>query len=550
MADAFPYVCDENRFKTPIAVYAAATELVSQAELGGLEDDLPLDCALARSGRRFIYRSVKLGRPRGVMEETAVGNLRKVFARGAGVVNPVEASSRGVDASLNLSATLGSRIASKVSWFSEAGFQNSVPFRYMWRTLWKTVTSSANLASLEDYTPPPDVTLRQVSADVLVVGAGLAGLGVAAALSECGVGCVVVDPWPDPGGRTRFYDVRPDELEAETYSGFCRAEKEKVGSKATFMQGKFTGVYEENTGYIASADGVTHVKFNRIVYCTGSRSPPPLIAGNDLPGVVSAQYALRLLHYGALDGAVTVYAEDQYGVKVYGLLKAKLPETELLTPLEAEGKLGEAPAYVKGRREVEAVGYLKGDGSKNEARCRWLVYSTSRQPALELPAQGGVGYVYDPLKGFVVDSVDPSKPPEQRTVWVAGSASGACELDSSYHHGRAVGFLIAEDAERFFSESSRVKSRTPPPSRNVPISPAALVCFCEDVLASDLLGFRSQGVANPQKVKRRTGWLTGPCQGKLCLASGMSLLCSSGRVEPPTQRLPAEPTPLGLLASS
>jgi bacterioferritin-associated ferredoxin len=80
--------------------------------------------------------------------------------------------------------------------------------------------------------------------------------------------------------------------------------------------------------------------------------------------------------------------------------------------------------------------------------------------------------------------------------------------------------------------------------------PDAIVCLCEDVRASDIRACVAQGFDSSELVKRRTGAMTGPCQGKMCAASVLAELRAAG-VEPrPTRARPlARPITLGELAA-
>ena len=51
-----------------------------------------------------------------------------------------------------------------------------------------------------------------------------------------------------------------------------------------------------------------------------------------------------------------------------------------------------------------------------------------------------------------------------------------------------------------------------------------MVCFCEDVRGCEIRAELAAGYADPELVKRRTGALTGPCQGKYCLSA---IACAS-----------------------
>jgi bacterioferritin-associated ferredoxin len=82
------------------------------------------------------------------------------------------------------------------------------------------------------------------------------------------------------------------------------------------------------------------------------------------------------------------------------------------------------------------------------------------------------------------------------------------------------------------------------------------VCFCEDVHADEIKAQVDAGYGDPEMVKRRTGALTGPCQGKYCLQAFAATMTAAGgpgnagAVSLPTTRPPLRPTRLGDLVSA
>jgi len=80
-----------------------------------------------------------------------------------------------------------------------------------------------------------------------------------------------------------------------------------------------------------------------------------------------------------------------------------------------------------------------------------------------------------------------------------------------------------------------------------------VLCRCEDVTLSDLEHSVSRGYTDIEEVKRYTGFGTGPCQGKECLALVASQLATltaqpPAAIPPFTSRPPLAPTPLKQLA--
>ena len=80
-----------------------------------------------------------------------------------------------------------------------------------------------------------------------------------------------------------------------------------------------------------------------------------------------------------------------------------------------------------------------------------------------------------------------------------------------------------------------------------------MLCRCEDMTLADLEHSVSRGYRDIEEVKRYTGFGTGPCQGKECLAVvALQLARITGQppaaIPPFTSRPPLAPTPLKVLA--
>jgi bacterioferritin-associated ferredoxin len=81
-----------------------------------------------------------------------------------------------------------------------------------------------------------------------------------------------------------------------------------------------------------------------------------------------------------------------------------------------------------------------------------------------------------------------------------------------------------------------------------------VLCRCEDVTLADVEHTVSRGYRDIEEVKRYTGFGTGPCQGKECLAVVAIHLARitqqpAASIPPFTSRPPIAPTPLKMLAN-
>jgi bacterioferritin-associated ferredoxin len=78
-----------------------------------------------------------------------------------------------------------------------------------------------------------------------------------------------------------------------------------------------------------------------------------------------------------------------------------------------------------------------------------------------------------------------------------------------------------------------------------------LVCRCEDVTLEELEHAIDKGNGDMESLKRYTGFATGYCQGKSCLAQCAAILRKRGGFAelPITPRPPYHPVAFGLLAA-
>jgi hypothetical protein len=245
------------------------------------------------------------------------------------------------------------------------------------------------------------------------------------------------------------------------------------------------GIYPERTLGLLRGDRMLAVRFDRLVLATGSYERLPPIAGNDLPGVIGLDAAETYGAAGALRPGVRIAAwtPDDDADRVRAL--AERHRLELVW-------IGDrAPRAIPGRRRVRAV------LAERRVRCDLFVVAV-RQPAIELALQAG-----------------------------ATAALTTGELPILTVREKPDWLTLAGDAAR---TSSGVPA--------VAASDSAIACACEDVRVSDLKACVRQGFSHPELIKRRTGAMTGPCQGKLCSAAVLSTLRELGVEAAPTRARP------------
>jgi sarcosine oxidase subunit alpha len=226
---------------------------------------------------------------------------------------------------------------------------------------------------------PPEAAVRTV--DVLIVGAGPAGLTVARALAteSPGLGILVVDDGPLPGGslRARGRDVPPA-------AGF------EISCSATAG-----GVYGREV-LVVGEDRALVVQPRVLVLATGVHDGTRAFPGNDLPGVVSARAAALLAQHGIAIGEKVALVGD--GPYAQAFLE-KLGDVIDVVRVPAD-----MPVSAGGRLRVASV--VVGSGRGKRHRVDALVLDLPGHPAFELASAGGARIVLDRDKGGYLPVVD------------------------------------------------------------------------------------------------------------------------------------------------
>ena len=257
------------------------------------------------------------------------------------------------------------------------------------------------------------------------------------------------------------------------------------------------GVYPGRVLGVLDEDTLTAVRFDRLVLATGSYERLPPILGSDLPGVVGLRAAERYAAAGALRPGVRLAAWGP---------PAALERVERLA-----ARHGATIAW-SGTRAPQAItgrGRVTGVRTDRSIPCDLFVVCTG-QPALDLAwGAGAVARLTD--EGLPVLVVD------ERPDWL-----------------------------ELVGEAGATGSGVP----DVPAVDGHIACPCEDVRVRDLRDCVAQGFDQVETVKRRTGAMTGPCQGKLCAATVLTALRGLGVAPVPMRpRPPASPVTLGELAA-
>ncbi|WP_251096447.1 sarcosine oxidase subunit alpha family protein [Streptomyces sp. Caat 7-52] len=334
-----------------------------------------------------------------------------------------------------------------------------------------------------DPTPDPAVyDKKYVHTDVLVVGAGPAGLAAAVAAAGSGARVILVDDQPEPGGsllggRTETVGSRSALAWVAEARAALDAAPEAVVLRRTTAFGSYDDNYvlalQRRTDHLGAdapdpSEGVSrqrlwHLRARQVVLATGAHERPLVFAGNDRPGVMLAAAVRTYLNrYAVAPGARAVVGTNNdsaydtvadlhaAGIDIAAVVDAR-PE---LSPTAAETAAATGVRVLTGSAVVDTAGAgrLTGvtvqalDGSGRLAGepesfgCDLLAVSGGWSPVVHLHSQrqGRLRWDED-LVAFVPDGTVR----DQQTV---GAARGTYDLGGCLAEGARAGARAATDA--------------------------------------------------------------------------------------------------------
>ncbi|MFG2122785.1 sarcosine oxidase subunit delta family protein [Streptomyces sp. NPDC048710] len=387
--------------------------------------------------------------------------------------------------------------------------------------------------------------------DLLVVGAGPAGLAAAVAAATCGARVILADDQPEPGGSLLGTGEHADWVAA------TRARLESAPEVRVLRRTTVFGHYDDNhllaverrTNHLGadapehvSRERVWRIRARRVVLATGAHERSLAFGDNDRPGVMLAASARTYLHrYAVLPGrhAVVFTTNDSAyaaaldlaaaGVDIAAIVDTRPEPGEWAGRARAAGievLAGHAVTGTEGVDRLTAVTVAPyGDtAGQREFAVDLLLVSGGWNPVAHLFSQAGGKLRHDDVLGtFVPDSC-------RQAVEVAGSANGAFDLATTLAQGAAAGARAVE-AEGYTAEAAVLPAvpaqpHTPPMQVfTVPTATGAprFVDLQRDVTVDDLARATGAGLRSVEHTKRYTTAGTANDQGRTggFLASGV-----------------------------
>ncbi len=527
-----------------------------------------LASALLASGVRLVGRSFKYHRPRGVFSIGPEEPCAIVSLGARDNVQPnikatlVELADGLIAKSQNRWPTIEVDVLSvndHITSLLAAGFYYKTfmePKRF-WPLYEKLIRRAAGMGKASTAPDSNSYERRYAHCDVLIVGAGPAGITAAQAAASSGAKVILVDEAPAPGGWLRRERLIINGLPGHQWADQALVELQERRNATVLSRTTAFGYYDHNLiGLVQRIGGevaerLWRVRARQVILATGAIERPIAFANNDRPGVMLAAAARGYLNEFAVrpgkravvftnnDSAYRTAIDLQDGgVDVAAIIdvRADKPGSRLI---EAMGERdipldrGSVVTRALGRRTlkgVEVAAYSPGFISRSRSiSCDLLCVSGGWSPAVHLHAQSGGRPDYDEsLCTFVPGE---SKQAE-RSV---GAARGRYRLSECLEDGLNAGRETAKDCgfkpddSLYGPETALVELSASSIEAlwSVPTTSRRAKCFVDihnDVALKDVRLAHREGYDSVEHLKRYTTLGMGTDQGKTSNIIGLALL--------------------------
>jgi NADPH-dependent 2,4-dienoyl-CoA reductase/sulfur reductase-like enzyme len=393
--------------------------------------------------------------------------------------------------------------------------------------------------------------MRTESFDILIVGAGPAGIAAACAASqgdETGQTrrVAVVDDNPNPGGQ--IWRAHADH--STKHPAWAKQWFERFRSSPTTTLTSTTIIAAPRDGVLLAQDstGLIELRYHRLILATGARerflpfpgwTSPRVFGAGGLQALVKsglpiANKKIIIAGSGPLLPAVAANLKkhraqiqliaEQASIEQLAPFAASVltDPKKLLQSLALKSQLIGVPYRTScwpiraAERAHQLHLTLHSPAGPFEMTCDYLACGFFLIPNLELPALLGCDLTRDSV------TVDKTQQTSLPNIYAAGESTGIGGLEKSIIEGQIAGHFAAENptaARSFFRARAKTHRFAASLNRafalrdelkNLP-DDQTLICRCEDIPLAQLHPHKT---AREAKLQTRCGM--GPCQGRIC----------------------------------
>ncbi|WP_113132254.1 sarcosine oxidase subunit alpha [Rhizobiales bacterium] len=540
--------------------------------LTALEGDTVASALLA-NGIHLVGRSFKYHRPRGILsagaeEPNALLDVSRDAARRQPNVRAtvqevfdgmkVESQNRWPSLAFDVGG-----LNDLMSPFFAAGFYYKT---FMWpKAAWHAIYEpfirrAAGLGVAPTEADPDHYASRYAHCDVLVIGAGVAGLSAALAAAKAGAKVIICDEQPEVGGALRYesgttIDGKDGwDWAQETAKALAAMDNVTLLTRTTgfgYYNHNFVGLVERVTDHLAALDKslprerLWQVRAKKVILANGQIERHMVFANNDRPGIMLASAGRTYLnHFGVAVGSkVGVYtAHDSAYEAAFDLKRAGVTVAAIVDCRENPGETVLAEArrlgieVLTGHSVIKAGGKLRvnsisvarnGGGSARKIAVDALLVSAGWTPSVHLFSQSRGKVKFDAATQRFLPGT------YLQDCLSIGACNGTDDLQATIDEALAAGELTARAAgaeggaqvalsgENRFGWTGGMIGAAEGAGPDTTVK--AFIDFQHDVCAKDIRLAVREGMHSIEHIKRFTTNGMASDQGKLSNMHGLAI---------------------------
>ncbi|TXR53170.1 2Fe-2S iron-sulfur cluster-binding protein [Reinekea thalattae] len=502
--------------------------------------------ALAAQQQWVLSRSFKYHRPRGPL--TMAGHDANSLVQLRGEPN-VLADRRTIEPGLEVKGQnyVGSlkhdldALQGYFGRFMPVGFYYRAFYKPLgvWDSWEKFLRAKAGLGVIDLEHEPSYHDKAYLFYDLMVVGAGPAGMQAALDAAQAGAQVLLVDENPLMGGSLNYHRFDIDNQAAEQLRAQLIEQIEAHDNINVLLQATCSGYFRDNYLPVVKDNRLYKVRAKECIMAVGSMEQHAVFHNNDLPGIMLSSAAMRLMSLYAVkpgeravvlagndDAYLTALSLAEQGVEVAALVDMR-PAAQNAALAEAMSAHGIEILYHSAVYQAEATfghKHIKGvevrpliaEGQVGEKgqriSCDLLCVAVGYMPSYQLLCQAGGQLSYnDERASFHITQL-----PEH--LRMAGSVNSMHELtsvlqDAHFAAQTALGNLGLEVATPVMPAQCDQQVNHPWPMVAHPRG-KDFVDFDEDLQSKDIINATKLGYRDVQLVKRFSTVGMGPSQGR------------------------------------